>query len=237
MPIVKNLEKLNEFLYYSQKILKEFHGENERGIVFNYLVENSFRSYDLLVTIDLLNKSDIPLPQLEHPIGILLRGGLYDFINFQYVSNKSIKKNNLDSDVFEAEVREYMNGHFNKIPEGYELDQSLRLLDKYKGYGTKSNFKALGILKEGKNFAIQKKLNYLESAIEYWEWYSKYEHYGVFTNHMYNKLDDNSVRINLSVQLLFANIYLSLTLMRILELAQITDEDMEILEKLSLGID
>ena len=62
----------------------------------------------------------------------------------------------------------------------------------------------------GRSFANEKKLNYLQFAIDCWEWYSKYEHYGYFTNNMLMDFDGNYKRLNRSVNILFVNIYFSL---------------------------
>ena len=71
-------------------------------------------------------------------------------------------------------------------------------------------YKEISIFNDGMKTAKEKKLNYLEIAVECWEWYSKYEHYGFFTNKMLAKFEENRLRINTSINLLFANFYFCL---------------------------
>lgn len=228
------LKQTNEFLNSAHQILKQFEGENSYPLHVNYLIENSLRTYDLLIAIETLLQSSLEIKELEHPIGILLRSGLYDFIYFQYVSNKSVENQLINQELFENEVREYMNGHFNKIDTTLELDERYKNLDRFKDFGTKKEFKVLGILKGGKNFAKQKKLNYLDEAINLWEWYSKHEHYGVFTNQMYNH-DENEIRIKSSISLLYANICLSLYTLSDIDSKIISSDKVKSLEEITLN--
>lgn len=205
-----NSEILFEFIDKSNRLLMKFNGNNTFPLEVNYLIENCIRSYHVLRALEHLIKNHVPIEELEHPIGILLRSGLNDFINFQYISNKSIKGGKMVVSTFEKEAREYMNGHFNRVDKEYVLREDLKGLDRFQDYGKKERFKELGILKEGINFAKSKKLNYLEVAINNWEWYSKYEHHGVFTNLMYETIEDNHYRNSVSVELICCNMYLSL---------------------------
>ncbi|MBI2280429.1 MAG: hypothetical protein HYU68_07040 [Bacteroidetes bacterium] len=232
---MSEFNNLDKFLFYTNQILEKFEGKNSYTISTNYLIENCFRTYDILVTIDTINKSSLKLQELEHPVGILLRSGLYDFIYSQYIMNTSLVKNQLNIEKLEIEVRKYMNGHFNNINPDLELNDQVKHLDKFKDFGSKKEFKQLGILKQGKSFAIEKKLNYLECAINNWEWYSKYEHYGVFTNHMYNKKDDNRLRMKESIQLLYCNIYFSLISICELNSDLLALNDIEILGEISIN--
>ncbi len=228
------LKQTNEFLNSAHQILKQFEGENSYPLYVNYLIENSHRTYDLLIAIETLLQSTLKIKELEHPIGILLRSGLHDFIYFQYVLNKSVENQLINQESFENEVREYMNGHFNKIDTTLELDERYKNLDRFKDFGSKKEFKVLGILKEGKEFAKEKKLNYLDAAINLWEWYSKYEHYGVFTNHMYNH-DENELKIKSSISLLYANIYLSLYTLSDIDSNILSSDKVKSLEEISLN--
>ena len=204
------ISKIEGFLFETHKVLKLFENLNQPSTSINYLIDNCYRSYDILVSIDCLCKKVINLNEIEHPLGILLRSGLYDFIHFQYYSNKCISKGKFDSKKFAADIDEYLKGHINKIEWDSDLKERYKDIVEYKDDGKLKEFKTMGILKEGKSVAKEKKLNYLQSAIEYWEWYSKYEHYGCFTNKMLMDFKGNYSRINLSIKVLFANIYLSL---------------------------
>ena len=128
----------------------------------------------------------------------------------QCYSNKCISNNKFDSKKFAADIDEYLKGHLNKIEWDSNLKEKYKDFIKYKDDGKLKEFKPLGILKEGKSVAKEKKLDYLQSAIDYWEWYSKYEHYGCFTNKMLMDFEGNIKRRNRSIKILFANIYLSM---------------------------
>jgi hypothetical protein len=203
----KDINHLKNYLNILNETLKPFEGTNSFSILENFLIEYCFRTYDILIAIDLLANSKLKISELEHPIGILIRSGLHDFIYSQYISNKSLVKNKLDLKKFEEEVREHLGNHFNSIDKNIALKDDFISQDKFKNFGSKEKFKVLGILKEGRDFAKQKKLNYLEAAIDYWESYSKYEHYGAFTNHMYNDSKNNETRILSSLQLLYCHSY------------------------------
>ena len=74
----------------------------------------------------------------------------------------------------------------------------------------KTKYKEINVFKDGMTTAKENKLNYLETAVECWDWYCKYEHYGILTNIMLFQFEDNLLRINSSVNLLFINFYLCL---------------------------
>lgn len=169
-----------------------------------------FRSYDVLVAIETLELVGLKQNDLEHPVGILLRSGLYDFINFQYIANSSIVEQNFNKEQFHEMVREHISTHFNNLKGNFELKDDLKHMERFSEFGKKKNFKTLGILKEGKEFAKSKRINYLQEAIGIWEWYSKYEHYGAFTNLMYQERQENLVRKLTAIHLVMANIHLCL---------------------------
>jgi hypothetical protein len=206
------LNKIKQFLNHSNQILKPFEVENSYPLHINYLLENCFRSYDLLITIETLLKSSKTKKEHEHPIGILLRSGLYDFINFQYVSNKSIENQSINKEIFEKEARGYMNDHYSRINTSFKLHERYKSLDRFKDFEPAKKSNNLKVLKTGKEFAKQKKLIAMEDAINLWEWYSKYEHHGVFTNHIYNHVENND-RVKSSIHYLFSNIYFSLCIL------------------------
>jgi hypothetical protein len=231
----KEINRIDQYIDVQNLILQRFERSNDYNLSVNYLIETCFRTYDLLISINILLKSDLELTELEHPLGILLRSGLHDFIHLQYMLNKSIESNEFIKESFHSEVREYMNGHFNRIDKNFELSDNLKSIYRFKDYGTKASFKVLGILKEGKDFAKSKKLNFLEQAIDFWEWYSKYEHHGVFTYLMYNQVEDNKKRIFLSINfLLICGVY---SLYALLEFGrnEFTLEELNKLEEISLA--
>ncbi len=230
----QEINRLELFLDYSNKVIKEFEGKGTENVSLDYLIENSLRSYDILLSVSILLKSNLGLSELEHPLGILFRSGLYDFIYLQYVMNKSLKNNILDSESLDSEIREYINGHFNKVGKDFELIDSLKGKDRFKDFKSKDRFKELGVLKEGRSFAESKKLPHLKLAIDCWEWYSKYEHYGVFTNLMYNDIEGNRIRVQRSIELLSYNICFSLHLLLELGYDKIKLEDIKKLEDISL---
>jgi len=203
------ISKISAFLDEANLILKNFKSIESKSNSINYLIDSLFRTYDILNSIERIIKGQKNLRSFEHPIGILLRSGLSDFIHNQHYSNKCIVKDAFDVEKFEYEISEYICGHFKRI------DPSLEPMNEYKAQigieelGLKENkkYKEISIFNHGMNTAKEKKLNYLETAVECWEWYSKYEHYGFFTNRMLLKLDDNLLRIHTSVNLLFVNFY------------------------------
>jgi hypothetical protein len=201
---------LSLFLGQTEPILKKFSGTVDHGTVQNFLIEMCFRSYDVLVAIETLELVGLKQNDLEHPVGILLRSSLYDFINFQYIANSTIENQKIDRTLFEKLVKEHLSTHFNNIKDSFELKDELKHLDRFSEFGKKKIFKTLGILKEGKEFAKSKKINYLQEAIGIWEWYSKYEHYGAFTHLMYQEQEENHLRKLTAIQLIMANIHLSL---------------------------
>lgn len=204
-------KELTSYLDLTDTILSRLSGVNDFDSSTNFLIETYFRSYDILIAIEKLDASELRQYELEHPTGILLRSGLYDFINFQYLSNSSLEKNGiLNTKTFELKVKEHLSSHFNDIDESYELREDLKNLKSFSEFGKKKKFKTLGVLKEGKEFANSKKLNYLEKAILIWEWYSKYEHYGAFTHYMYKEEEENQNRKKIAIQLIMANIHLCL---------------------------
>ena len=215
------ISKLNGFLNEANLILKDFKKVESKSNSINYLIDCLFRTYDILNSIEKIVKGQANLKSFEHPIGILLRSGLSDFIHHQHYSNKCISKDKFDSGKFEYEISEYLCGHFEK------LDPNLEPLEEYKAeigieeLRLKENkkYKKISIVKNGMSTAKEKKLNYLESAIECWEWYSKYEHYGFFTNRMLSKFEGNQLRMHTSINLLFVNFYFCL-----LTLVDIDDE-------------
>tara|TARA_B100000809_G_scaffold215953_1_gene221371 strand:- start:785 stop:1036 length:252 start_codon:yes stop_codon:yes gene_type:complete len=58
---------------------------------------------------------------------------------------------------------------------------TIKNLEGFKDFGTKTKFKVLGISIEGRSFAKEKKLNYLEAELIFGKWHSKYKHYGAYT--------------------------------------------------------
>jgi len=206
------ISRIGTFLNEANLILKDFKSIDSNSNSVNYLVDSLFRTYDILNSIDKIAKSQESLKSFEHPIGILLRSGLSDFIHNQHYSNKSITKGVFDSKKFEYEISEYICGHLKRInPSLVPLKEykeqigieELRLKDNKK-------YKEISIFNQGMNTAKEKKLDYLKAAIEYWEWYSKYEHYGFFTNRMLLKFKDNQLRMNSSTYFLFINFYFCL---------------------------
>lgn len=202
------INNLSSFLNFTEIILSRFSGKKDQGTSANFLIEMCFRSYDLLVAIEKLEESELKQTDIEHPVGLLLRSGLYDFINFQYITTSCVEKDKMNRRAFETMVKEYMSSHFNGINEKFELKDDLKNLERFSEFGKKKKFKTLGILKEGKEFAKSKKINYLQEAIAIWEWYSKYEHYGVFTHLMYQELENNHQRKLIAVHLVMSNIHL-----------------------------
>lgn len=204
------LSKIGGFLDEANQILKNFTSVESTSNSLNFIIDVCFRAYDILNSIDLISRNKENLREVEHPIGLLLRSGLSDFIYFQYYSNKCIANNVLDTEKFEYEISEFIAGHFNRI------DQSLESLEDYKKQlgieelKNKIKYKEISIQRQGMSIAKEKKLNYLEVAVECWEWYSKYEHYGFFTNRMLLKFEDNRLRLNTSINLLFASFYFCL---------------------------
>ena len=231
------LKNIRKFIDQVDEILNKFAKGKEYPIHIEYLIDNCNRTFDILSVIEILLGKGLKSSVLEHPIGLLLRSGLYDFVNFQYISNQSINDEILNIDKFELEVREYMNGHFNKIEIGLDLDVSLRNLDKFRDFGKSKKYRHLGILKEGRSFALSKNLNYLQAAIDIWEWYSKYEHYGVFTSHMINRVSENKNRIKVSINLLYLNIYFSLIMLIDCGIDFLKLDDIKLLEEYCLSID
>jgi hypothetical protein len=206
------ISKLEGFLSEANLILKDFEKVKSNLNSVNYLIDCLFRTYDILNSIEIIVRGQANLKSFEHPIGILLRSGLSDFIHSQCYSNKCITKGKFDSTKFEYEISEYLCGHFEK------LDPDLELLEEYKAQigieelRLKDNkkYKKISIFKNGMSTAKEKNLNYLETAVECWEWYSKYEHYGFFTNRMLSKIEDNQIRMFTSIYLLFVNFYFCL---------------------------
>ena len=213
--------KLDNFLNEANLILKDFKNVETKSNSVNYLIDCLFRTYDILFSIEKIVKGQKSLRSFEHPIGILLRSGLSDFIHSQHYSNKCISNGEFDAEKFEYEVSEYICGHFKRI------DPSLEPLEEYKAQigieelilKENKKYKEIKVFNHGMNTAKEKKLNYLETAVECWEWYSKYEHYGFFTNRMLLKFEDNQLRIHTSINLLFVNFYFCL-----LTLVDIDDE-------------
>jgi hypothetical protein len=226
---------LSLFLEKSGAILKRMHGSNNFGTTQNYLIDLCFRTYDILVAVENLKLSGLKQNELEHPVGILLRSTLYDFINFQYFYNQSIKKGELDKNLFSSLVKEHISSHLNLLSDNFELKEEYKNLDRFSEFGKNKTFKILGVLREGRAFAKSKKINYLEEAISIWEWYSKYEHYGAFTNLMYQKQEENSYRKFTAIQLGMANIYFSLSTMIDLGNELITPKDLKLIETIILN--
>lgn len=206
------ISKIDSFLNEANLILKDFKNLESKSKSVNYLIDCLFRTYDILNSIEKIVKEQESLKSFEHPIGILLRSGLSDFIHNQHYSNKCISNEGFDTDKFEYEISEYICGHFKRI------DPSLEPMEEYKAQigieelRLKENkkYKEINIFKHGMTTAKEKKLNYLEIAVGCWEWYSKYEHYGFFTNRMLMKFEDNLLRVHTSVNLLFVNFYFCL---------------------------
>jgi len=192
--------------------LKGFRNLDTKSNSVNYLVDCLFRTYDTLHSIEKIVKGEKQLRSFEHPIGILLRSGLSDLIHTQHYSNKCISNGEFDAEKFEFEISEYIYGHFKRI------DLSLESFEEYKNQigieelRLKENkkYKELNIFNHGMHTAKEKKLNYLVIAVESWEWYSKYEHYGFFTNRLLLNFDGNQQRMNTSIHLLLINFYFCL---------------------------
>ena len=204
------LNKINVFLSETNRILKKFKDFNHDLLSINYLIDNCYRSYDILIAIECLLKDGKDINEIEHPVGILLRSGLYDFINFSCYTNKCISNNSFNVEKFNNEIDEFRKGHLNKLNWDSDLKEKYQDIIEIRENGKVKESKPLGILKEGVSISIEKKLQYLNDAIKSWEWYSKYEHYGLFTNLMLSDFEGNELRINFSIEMLFLNIYLSL---------------------------
>ena len=92
----------------------------------------------------------------------MLRSGLSDFIHNQYYFNKCLVKNLFDKDKYELEISEYLCGHFNRI------DPALNGMEEYKEQigiellrlKANKNYKEISIIKNGKQTAKDKKLNF-----------------------------------------------------------------------------
>lgn len=227
------LNNLSEFLDHSNLILNDLKLQGQLPLHKSFLVENCLRTYDVLFCLETLLNSDLNDAEIEHPIGILLRSGLHDFINFQYVTNRCVEKEKLNQEKFILAACEYMNGHYNKIDPSLEIDEQFKHLERFKDFGNKKEYKILGILKEGKDFAKQKKLNFLGLAIDLWEWYSKYEHHGVFTLVML-KHEENKYRRNESIKLLLINVCLSLYTLAEIDSSILDFDTAKVLEEITM---
>jgi len=228
---IDEIAKLDSFILETYKVLKPFENLKISSKSIKYLINNSYRTYDILISINCICSNIKNLSEIEHPLGILLRSGLYDFINFQFYSNKCITNEILDSTKFENEIEEYLKGHFNSMAKNDVIMETYKSILEFKSDGKLKEYKTLGVLKEGRDFANQKKLNYLHSAIDSWEWYSKYEHYGFFTYDMLNDVEGNKNRIYESIKILYYNVYLTMlaihsidsTLINLLKIEPIED--------------
>lgn len=176
----------------------------------NFLIDNSCRSLNILDSVHTLIESCTDsLSTIEHSLGILLRSGLYDYINFSYYSNNCIAGEYFDGSKFEVSILNHSKGHFNRFEWNEELKKEYGDLVEFKENGKIKQFEELRVFPEAVNCAREKGLPILEVAVQAWQWYSKYEHYGYFTPKMLKYTKENEERIDYSIFLLMLNIVLS----------------------------
>ena len=152
----------------------------------HFLLEYAKRSKDNLLAVNYLLYNYSLDISLDYPISSILRTCLSDFISLIYVDS-NVNRGTYRTD-FEKLAGRFMYDHFNYIP----LDEEQK--ERYKDYiKLDNNGKSKSIL--GKAQTISKmikhiKLNdnkYYIQACHNWEWYSKFDHFGIFTYHFRNQ--------------------------------------------------
>ena len=174
-------------------------------------------------------------------MGLLLRSALFDFIHFKNFLLKSTKtiiddgdeKEVLDIDILDQLVDTYKKTHLNFVPDDYKSKLSENLKDKLniteEDLGKKH--KEVSIYGKIRPNAVNEGINFLIYAIDCWEWYSKYEHYGVFTGEMVSQIEENRSRRENSIVFLYIAFYSYLLLLSDYNVKGISLENIETLKK------
>jgi len=134
---------------------------------------------------------------LIHPIGLLIRSSLLDFIMLMYLNSKNNSEIINDKEWIESQLKiifcnqlEYIQKDFNnskKINSNYNVNSSNDLLvEKFPDFFIKGTYKlrfkkaksTIEMIEEMKNNSYTKPF---VGVYERWSFYSKYEHYGVLT--------------------------------------------------------
>jgi len=174
-----------------------------------FLTDNIERGIRVLESYIILNNIAVN-NCFEHPIGIMLRSALNDYIVFAFYCNESKVNNIIDYDLLETKIKEQTLAPLNKYKKDSEFVEHYKDFYNYKDNGEIKTFNELkGIMKKAPQNAKNYNDRFLKNVVNLWDWYSKYEHYGIFTPLFY-KENDNIVRQNNSVFFIMQNIFYSL---------------------------
>ena len=193
-----------------EEFVKTCHGLGQIEINNNFPFLNAFllsninRSTQVLESFLALNEINTN-NRLEHSIGILLRSALFDFIILSDYSNKSKFKDELDIDKFETKIKHQTLAQLKRLPEKHK--ENFEILKR--SCQIAGNINELKGVTKLRPYAMSINDKYFICAIDIWEWYSKYEHYGLFTSDMTTQ-PDNIIRQNDSVLILMLNVFYSI---------------------------
>jgi hypothetical protein len=198
---------VNEFIQVCHEIRQIFVSD-EHVHLRRFLFDNIKRSMETLETFLILNQVN-NTNKYEHSIGILLRTVLLDFITFSYFFNKSKNGVSLDLKLLEKSIENQIKSPLNRLAKDDKLVEAFKYFYQFDENGGVIKFKELpSVIGKVRPYAESTKdINFIR-AIKSWEWYSKYEHYGLFSE-VLASYDDNITRQNNSVFFIMVNIYYS----------------------------
>ncbi len=210
----------------AQEVLTKLYEEVDAKLDTNYkvtrkyLLDNMDRATKVIKSFLILNKHNID-NVLEHTIGILLRSALNDFIIFSYYRNTSMVDGIVNLDMLDEGLFNQVFNHLVRDKKGREIkdfieqDEIKDFLNNFSN-GYKYTLKDLRcIAKEARKSAREANDVNLREAVDSWEWYSKYEHYGCVTTLVANH-DENIKRQNVCIYYIMANIFNSLITIKLM---------------------
>lgn len=200
------LSQINEFLkrYCNALLLitdslngAEIKGSNKNSIqlLFEFIV----RTNSNLFSVQKIIESQINSIRLEHSIGLLLRSSLFDSIIIYYLNFDSEQNGTVDYNKFEKSVLKITSSHVERAFNDYKIND-VNLIQKFKSQivNTGKRFKSL----YGEELTIRKYIEAIKAKnnnpkyskiYDYWEIYSKYEHYGLFS--YYIQTQKNAINV------------------------------------------
>jgi len=218
-------EQVIKFLKYCNT-LWPISCKSKQNFLRNYLLDNIQRSLSVLESFILVDKENVN-GKFEHPIGIMLRSPLLDYIIFTLHAGSATKGDGLDLDKFEKDISEQIKAHLNYCKNDPTAREFYKHIYEVKENGKVREFSEIkSVLRKVHQYAEKFDYPLFSTVAGIWEWYSKYEHYGWFTKAAVDDLD-NINRQNVAVYHIMQYVYLCLLTLVDLKADGLSIDDME----------
>jgi hypothetical protein len=201
--------------------------KSKQNFLRNYLADNIQRSLSVLESFLLVDKENVN-GKFEHPIGIMLRSPLLDYIIFTLHAGNATKGDGLDLDKFEKDISEQIKAHLNYCKNDPTARAFYKHIYEKKENGKVREFSEIkSVLKKAHQHAEEFNNPLFSTVAGIWEWYSKYEHYGWFTKGAVDHFD-NDYRQKIAVFHIMQYIYLCLTTLADLKVDGLNVKEMKV---------